>query len=61
MEMEGIPVLSMDVGEDYTRKIIFDVNSGKVFLRNFRNEEVNDIVIQRDEDALIHDITKKFR
>ncbi|HNX25007.1 MAG TPA: chemotaxis protein CheD [Spirochaetota bacterium] len=60
MEIEDIPIVALDVGEDYTRKIIFDVSSGKVYLRKFKGGTVNDIVIKRDEEALIHNIEKQF-
>ncbi len=53
MEIEDIPIVGLDVGEDYARKIIFDIETGKVFMRKFRSGEVNDIVTVRDEDVLI--------
>jgi len=48
LEMEDIPIVALDVGEDYTRKIIFDVNNGKVFLRKMKKSEVSDLVNRRD-------------
>lgn len=60
MEIEDIPIVGLDVGEDYTRKIIFDIDTGKVFLRKFRNGEVNDIVSIRDEDVLIKTFSKQL-
>lgn len=56
MEIEDIPILATDTGEDYTRKLIFDVKSGKVFLRKIRKEDINSVVSLRDEDVLIHNI-----
>ncbi|HPS57242.1 MAG TPA: chemotaxis protein CheD [Spirochaetota bacterium] len=52
MEMEDIPIVGSDVGADYTRKIIFDVHTGKVYLRKMRGEEVKNLVLQRDEQLL---------
>jgi len=60
MEIEDIPIVGMDVGEDFTRKIIFDVKSGKVFLRKFRSGEVNEIVSIRDEDVLIKNFSTQL-
>ncbi len=59
MEIEDIPILALDVGEDYTRKIIFDVNSGKVYLRKIKGGVVNNIISQRDENELIQNIEEK--
>ena len=58
MEIEDIPILGLDVGEDYTRKVIFDVHSGKVYLRKIKGGVVNEIVSKRDEDELIQNIAK---
>lgn len=52
MEMEDIPIIGSDVGADYTRKIIFDVHTGKVYLRKMRGDEVKNLVLQRDEQLL---------
>lgn len=60
MEIEDIPILGLDVGEHYTRKIIFDVHSGKVYLRKIKGGTVNDIVSKRDEDELIQNIAKQL-
>lgn len=60
MEIEDIPILAMDIGEDYTRKIIFDVSSGKVFLRKIKSGVVNNMISQRDEDVLIRNVEKQL-
>lgn len=52
MEMEDIPIIGSDVGADFTRKIIFDVCTGKVYLRKMRGEEVKNLVLHRDEQLL---------
>lgn len=52
MEMEDIPIIGSDVGADYTRKIIFDVHTGKVYLRKMRGDEVKNLVLHRDEQLL---------
>ncbi len=56
MEIEDIPIVASDVGDNYTRKIIFDVDSGKVYLRKIQGGVVNEILSLRDEDELIHNI-----
>lgn len=53
MEMEDIPIIGMDVGADYTRKIIFDVHSGKVYLRKIKGNEIKNLVLHRDEKLLV--------
>jgi chemotaxis protein CheD len=59
MEIEDIPIVASDVGDNYTRKIIFDVDSGKVYLRKIQGGVVNEILSLRDEDELIHNIETK--
>ena len=61
MEIEDIPILGLDVGEDFTRKIIFDVYSGKVYLRKIKGGVVNNIISQRDEQELIQNIEKQLK
>ena len=60
MEIEDIPILGLDVGENFTRKIIFDVCTGKVYLRKIKGGTVNEIVSKRDEDELIQNISKQL-
>jgi chemotaxis protein CheD len=60
MEIEDIPILGLDVGENFTRKIIFDVSTGKVYLRKIKGGTVNEIVSKRDEDELIQNIAKQM-
>ncbi len=52
LEIEDIPIISTDVGENYTRKIIFDAHSGKVYLRRIQKGEVCTLVTQRDEKII---------
>ena len=52
LEMEDIPIISSDVGEDYTRKIIFDTHTGKVYLRKMKGEDIKNLVYHRDEKFL---------
>ncbi|HPJ33813.1 MAG TPA: chemotaxis protein CheD [Spirochaetota bacterium] len=49
LEMEDIPIIGMDVGADFTRKIIFDVNTGRIYLRKIKGKEITKLVIERDE------------
>jgi chemotaxis protein CheD len=50
MEMEDIPIVSSDVGENYTRKLLMDVKTGKVFLRKTTRQDVIDEINKRDID-----------
>lgn len=52
LEMEDIPIVGMDVGSDYTRKIIFDVDTGRVYLRKIRGKEISKLVLERDEKLI---------
>lgn len=61
MEIEDIPILAFDTGFDYTRKLIFDVWSGRVFMRKIRKDNVNSIVSLRDEDVLIQNIQESMK
>lgn len=40
LEMEDIPILESDVGGEYTRKLLFEVDSGKVFLRKTVGDKI---------------------
>jgi chemotaxis receptor (MCP) glutamine deamidase CheD len=53
LEMEDIPIVGMDVGSDYTRKIIFDVDTGRVYLRKIRGTEISKLVLERDEKLTV--------
>ncbi len=48
LEIEDIPILSKDVGANYTRKIIFDARTGKVYLRRIMKSDVVKTVVARD-------------
>ena len=48
LEIEDIPIISTDVGSNYTRKIIFDAHTGKVFLRRIMKSDVTQMVVERD-------------
>ena len=48
LEIEDIPILSTDVGANYTRKIIFDDHTGKVYLRKIMKSDVTRMVADRD-------------
>lgn len=42
MELEDIPIASEDLGGKYMRKIYFDIESGKIYLRkSLRSDELN--------------------
>ena len=48
MEIEDIPIVDIDVGDIYTRKIFMDVRSGKVFLKKITKAEVINQIAKRD-------------
>lgn len=48
LELEDIPIIKSDVGEHYTRKIMLDVKTGKVFLKKTTREDVIDQINARD-------------
>lgn len=52
LEMEDIPIVGMDVGSDYTRKIIFDVDTGRVYLRKIKGKDISRLVLERDEKLI---------
>ncbi len=52
LEIEDIPILSTDVGSNYTRKIIFDAHTGKVYLRRIMKNDVVKMVADRDVNII---------
>jgi chemotaxis protein CheD len=48
MEIEDIPIIQSDVGEKYTRKLLMEVMTGKVFLKKTTREDVLSTVSKRD-------------
>lgn len=48
MELEDIHVEHTDVGDDYTRKLMMDVKTGKIYLKKTTRKDVIDDIIRRD-------------
>jgi len=48
MEIEDIPIQQTDVGENFTRKLLLDVKSGKVYLRKTTKKEVYNKIAGRE-------------
>ncbi len=48
MEIEDIPIVQSDVGEKFTRKLLMEVISGKVFIKRTTREDVLSNVSKRD-------------
>lgn len=48
MEIEDIEIVDCDVGSNFTRKILLDVSSGKVYLKKSTREDLNNSVVERD-------------
>ncbi|MFH0976787.1 MAG: chemotaxis protein CheD [Spirochaetota bacterium] len=52
IEMEDIPIVELDVGDIYTRKLFMDVKSGRVFLKKISRAEVFRKLNIRDREFL---------
>lgn len=50
MEMEDIPVLKTDVGGNFTRKLLMDTTTGKVYLKKTTREDVLKTVTTREKE-----------
>lgn len=48
LEMDDIPVMASDVGENFTRKLLLDVKTGKVFLKKTTRKDVFDQITQKE-------------
>ena len=48
MEIEDIPIVSSDVGNNFTRKVLMDTKSGKVYLKKTTRQDVIDEINKRD-------------
>jgi chemotaxis protein CheD len=48
MEMEDIPIVEIDVGDIYTRKLLMDVKTGVVFLKKTRRTDIFEKINYRD-------------
>ena len=49
LEMEDIPIDEIDVGDRFTRKLLMDVNTGKVYLKKTVGAKISTEVIQREK------------
>jgi chemotaxis protein CheD len=58
MEIEDIPIKEIDVGGNYTRKLLLDVKSGKVYLKKTTRKDVYEEIekLERDyvERSFVH-------
>ncbi len=52
LEIEDIPIRQIDVGERFTRKIMMDVKSGKVYLKKTTNQNLMERV-RKDEEQYV--------
>jgi chemotaxis protein CheD len=48
LEIEDIPIVEMEVGGSYARKILMDVLTGKVFLKNIIRNKMIDEIEEKD-------------
>ena len=52
MEMEDIEILSSEVGAHYTRKLLLDVKSGRVYLKKTSRQEVIDTIVKEEKEFM---------
>jgi chemotaxis protein CheD len=50
LELEDVPIVEMVVGGTYTRKIIMEVDTGKVFLKSITKQDVLEKIEARDRE-----------
>lgn len=50
MEIEDVPIIKSDVGEHYTRKLLFDVHSGKVYLKKTQRADVVEKIAEEEKE-----------
>ncbi len=50
MEMEDIPIVQSDVGENFTRKLMLDVKTGRVYLKKTTRQDVYDKIIEIEKE-----------
>ncbi len=48
MELEDIEIIDSDVGSNFTRKVLFDVKSGSVYLKKTTRDDINKTVAERE-------------
>ena len=49
LEQENIPVVSSDLGEEFSRKLLFEPKTGKAFVKKLSNLN-NDTILRRETD-----------
>ncbi|MCP4133597.1 MAG: chemotaxis protein CheD [bacterium] len=59
MELEDIPITEIDVGDNFTRKLLLVVKSGKVYLRKTTKKEVYEKIYKRDTEFARTIVEKK--
>ncbi len=52
MEMEDIPIVENDVGGNYTRKLLLDVHSGKVFLKKSTRKNLFNSISRQEKEYI---------
>ncbi len=50
MEMEDIPIVESDVGNDFTRKVLLDVKSGKVYLKKSTRKSIKEEIERQEQE-----------
>ena len=48
LEIDDIPVIGTDVGENFTRKLLLDVKTGKVYLKKSTRKDVFDKITEKE-------------
>lgn len=52
LEIEDIPIVKSDVGGEFTRKLLLEIKTGKVFLKKTTRDDVSYKVLQEEQEYL---------
>ena len=52
IEMEDIPIIEIDVGDIYTRKLLMDVKTGVVFIKKTSRTDIFEKIYYRDMEFI---------
>ncbi|MDY6935460.1 MAG: chemotaxis protein CheD [Spirochaetota bacterium] len=52
VEIEDVPIVEIEVGDNYTRKLLMDVRSGKVYLKKTTKRDIFERVVQDERNYI---------
>lgn len=52
LELEDIPIVESDVGGNYTRKLLLEIHSGKVFLKKSTRKDFLEVIAKQEKEYL---------